>query len=95
MDLWGGSFSEAQLAEPLIELPGVAYVDWLAETAADAGSYLDVATPAGSSLARIDCPSIAIDPPFSLNRNVAGRSLNSPVRRTISKDCAARCAISP
>jgi len=71
--------SDSQIGIPpegkmLINLPGVAYINYLSELIAskNASTYLEVGTNFGDSLAPVCCPSIAIDPDFKLNVDVVG-----------------------
>jgi capsular polysaccharide biosynthesis protein len=56
-------------------LPGVNYIDYLADLviAKKAVRYLEVGTNFGSSLAPINCASIAVDPQFRLSLEVIGK----------------------
>ena len=68
------SLSPQLLGEELLSLEGCYYLTYLADLvgAKEAKSYLEVGTNFGSSLAPINCPSIAVDPTFRLNMDVVG-----------------------
>src|SRR5262245_20991235 len=67
---------DEQRGEELVALNGSTnYLDFLSNLASESGAqtYLEIGTQAGSSLARIDCPSIAVDPSLSLSVEVVGK----------------------
>jgi hypothetical protein len=62
-------------AASLIELPGLAYIEYFGELvkAAEAKRYLEVGTNSGDSLAPVHCASVAVDPTFRLSQEVVGK----------------------
>jgi hypothetical protein len=68
--------SDEHLREELTVHRGtVSYQDYLSNLAGiiEPQAYLEIGTLSGASLSRLDCPSIAIDPSFSLSTEVVGR----------------------
>jgi hypothetical protein len=70
----GKVLSDQDRGRELIAHKGIVYLDYLADLVRTKGArnYLEIGTFSGSSLARINVPSIAVDPKFSVDQNIMG-----------------------